>query len=684
MARTAAQAKIDPLEALIGDAFSGPNRRPIPLVSTSFDVRIEGGLATVATKRIFRNDETASIEATIAFPVPVHAVLFALEARVDGRVLKAKAQRRAAARETYEDAIERGKGAVLHEEVLRGVHLLSVAHLAPGAEIEVSTSWAAALTCIGDTGRLRIPLTVGDVYGRSPLPDSDDLVHGGAAGTAELTVRCSDGSVELLGGRLEEGRASIPLNAPIDLIAHGWAPRDLRARAADGRDVVLRIAPHPGGAQEFDVAILVDHSGSTGEAYSAARPNVTKHRAIVNALASYAGSLKAGDGIELWEFDDAPRFVGSTRAGAKKSSAEFRALLSRLSGPAGGTEIGRALGTVIARSQCRNILLVTDGKSHAIDVQALARHGRRISVVLVGEDSLEANVGHLAALTGGDIFVALGDDPADVLRAALESLRLSFEPAPAIAAPLARVRAVHGNAELIAEWRPAAEDAPRTPALPGVAAVAASLALPALDETEATRLAEAEGLVTHLTSLVLVDEAAEIQEGVPASRKVALPTPRTAVGGAPPHVWASQATVRFDLRPLRSPSGFDACLTPGAPAPEIPFPSPDDELTLAQIGELIDWDVEPERLRAGDLSAIGSAAATAIDRAARLPAVVAAAKRLGIGPRVLIVALVARARATANRSAARLATAILGKHIADEIEALARELGLEPGAAKRG
>ena len=44
----------------------------------------------------------------------------------------------------------------------------------------------------------------------------------------------------------------------------------------------------------------------------------------------------------------------------------------------------------------------------------------------------------------------------------------------------------------------------------------------------AARVAEEEGLTTHLTSLVLVDEASEAQEGVPAMRKVLLPTPRTA------------------------------------------------------------------------------------------------------------------------------------------------------------
>jgi len=63
--------------------------------------------------------------------------------------------------------------------------------------------------------------------------------------------------------------------------------------------------------------------------------------------------------------------------------------MGRLSGPAGGTEIGAALAVVTAQSRGRDVLLVTDGKSHALDVQALARTGSRFSVVLVGEDSLE-------------------------------------------------------------------------------------------------------------------------------------------------------------------------------------------------------------------------------------------------------------------------------------------------------
>src|ERR1700726_1864788 len=161
----ASQTRTDPLRAFIAGAFVAGTPRPVPLVATTFDVIIDGGLAVVSTTRIFRNAEPDSIEATITFPVPVHATLFALRARIGERVLDARARRREAARQDYENAIERGKTAVLHEEALRGVHVLSVGHVAPNTEIEVQSTFAATLTHLDGRATLRIPLTVGDIYG---------------------------------------------------------------------------------------------------------------------------------------------------------------------------------------------------------------------------------------------------------------------------------------------------------------------------------------------------------------------------------------------------------------------------------------------------------------------------------------------------------------------------------------
>jgi hypothetical protein len=656
-------ATIDPINVFIAVVSAGRGR-PIPLVSTRFDVDIDGGLATVVTKRVFRNDEAESIEATITFPVPVHAVLFDLEARIDGRVVKARAQRRTQARGAYEDAVERGKAAVLHEEVLRGVHMLSVAHIGPGKEIEVTTTWAAALGFVGDQGQLRIPLTVGDIYGRSGLPDSDDLLTGGPVQTADLFVCCRNGVAAVRGASLNEGRTRVPLNAPIDLIAT-HAAGQLRGTAADGREVVLRISPHRGGEMALNVAVVVDHSGSMDTACSGRAGGVTKHAAVIAGLRSVAQGLGEDDIVDLWEFDHALAHVGSSHdpASRQRGAKHLLSLIGRLTPPAGGTEIGAALSGAIAGSDARDILLITDGKSYALDVHALARKDRRITVVLVGADSLEANVGHLAALSGGDIIVAADDDLADALVTAIGALRAPFGRPDPIGASLDRVQVVRGNAVLEAEWRPATETASGESRDRSVAAIAASLALPVLDEERAALLAEAEGLVSHLTSLVLVDEAGEVQEGIPATRKIVLPVlaaeralrHRGSVGAAPRgRVSRLRAALLHDVREQ------DAFREdhPDAVAETGP--------ALWEVALNIDWDASPNKLIAGDLSALDQKHASVIEQGAEMAEVIACAEKFNIDPIVLIVVLLAMSQVHENRAAARIVKAVLGEPSKEE------------------
>lgn len=670
----------DPLRALMAGAFASGTRRPVPLLSTAFDVTIEGGLAVVETRRLFGNDEPESIEATITFPVPVHATLFSLEARVDGRTLKARAELRDQARVVYELAIEQGKGAVLHEEVLRGVHMLSVGHVRPGGEVEVRTAWATMLSIVDGKGHLRIPLTVGDIYGRSGLSSSDELIHGGPVQVATLTVRSADGTIELNHGRLEDGRAEVALDTPIDLVVTGWTPRDLVGRAADGRDVVLRIEPQPAPDLPLDAAFLIDRSGSMAQPFAGNDKGITKHDAAVAGLQAVADRLGDGDFVDLWQFNTALTHVGSTKAGSRLPliaalwgsgpRQRLLALADRLKDPEEGTEIGVALAGVVRQSSARDVLLVTDGKSHALDVQALAVAGKRVAVVLVGEDSLEGNVGHLAALTGGDIFIAAAADLSEVMAAALASLRRPFRMLEPVRGELRVVRTTRANAAITAEWRGAAEAIADTVLARAVAAVAAGLALPVLDAKTAAVLAVAEGMVTHLTSLVLVDEAAEVQEGVPATRKIALPSPRAQSMDMGTSSYRQSVSMfsRSGPKPVHVAEGPDPALPaqpmpPAHPQEAVLKPgSPQLSLDLSMAGMRIDWTASPNDLIAGDLSGVDEAVVRILESAARMPRVVDLATRLGLSPAALVVGLLARARARHDRSAARIARAIFGDH----------------------
>jgi hypothetical protein len=693
---------VDPLHAFVAGAFVARTPHPIPLVATSFDVILDSGVAIVTMTRRFRNAEATSIEATITFPVPVHAALFNLSARIGTRVLTARARGRSVARADYEDAIDAGKTAVLHEEVLRGVHMLSVAHVPPGAEIEVSSSWALTLTNIDGRARLRIPLTVGDIYGRSGLPDSDDLMHGGRADMAQLTVDRRDGIVSLSGAELKQGRASVLLNAPIDIAVADWTSRDLAGTAANGRTVNLRVEPAPRADLGLDVAILVDHSGSMNSACSM-QDRSTKHEAVARGLSACARAITGADAIDLWEFDDSLDHIGSTaeqreKPRQQKGSDRFLTLIRQLKSPRGGTEIGHALAGAIEQSQARDLLLITDGKSHELDVQTLARSGRRVAVVLVGEDSLEANVGHLAALTGGEIFVASGSDLTSVLIEALDSLRVPYTAPVPISGRVDSVTTRRAGMNISATWRDSASLDRAVMEARAVAALAASLVIPALSPDGAAALAEAEGLVTHLTSLVLIDEAGEVQQSVPAMRKVALPSPRTHVTFAEVDVLADLAVSANALQRCERAVGSAraaaasrrrASATPRLSSPkprswvdlgnEMAAPEPPAE-DLSQAARLIDWDGEPQKLQSGDLSALSASAAGAIGNAAAKYEVAALAGALNLDPIVLVIGLLAYA-ARSHRTAARIARAIFGGEPPAAALELAQQLQLSPEAA---
>ena len=285
-----------------------------------------------------------------------------------------------------------------------------------------------------------------------------------------------------------------------------------------------------------DVAVAIDHSGSMGEICSADPRALTKHQAVLAGLQTIAARLTPSDMIDLWEFDNAHRRVGVARAGNGLQS-----IIGRLVVPRAGPRSGLRSRGATAQSKARDVLLVTDGKSHALEVQALARTGRRFSVVLVGEDSLEANVGHLAALTVGQDF-RIGRSRSDLgLAAALRSLRTRHHAVSPISGEPQHVSVRRAGMTLTATWQEADGSTEQSAEMRAVAALAGSFALPALEIENAAQLAEAEGLVTHLTSLVLVDEAADVQEGIPATRKVALPAPRLSAGISVASMALSQA-----------------------------------------------------------------------------------------------------------------------------------------------
>ena len=651
----ATQPRSNPLHVFLAERGAGRSEHPVPMVSCAYSVTLEAGLAVVTNTRTFQNEEKQSIEATLTFPVPVHAVVFELRAKVGDRTLVARAEKKEAARASYEDAIDRGKTAVLHEEVLRGIHMLSIAHIPPGAKIEVTCSWVMTLAIVNSEGHLRIPLTVGHVYGHSPLSDADDLATGGKTLTGNLIVNSPDATVRLVDGTLQNGQAKVQLNRPIDLVVARWTPRLLQGVTAKGRQVSMRIQPAPMTGGKLDMAVLVDHSGSMNQAAGASGRSQTKHAEVKAALRSLSRKLELGDSIELWEFDDKPARIGSTmdKMGLKDMilprppGKRLESLVDRLSDPAGGTEIGKAIANIIEQSRVCDILVITDGKSHALDVQELARSGRRVSALLVGEDSLEANIGHLAALTGGEILVSGGADLADCFEVAIASLRRTAgDDSNRIDPESGKLVHLRGGAKIeLSESGQIVQTQTSTDGR-AVAAMWASLRLPALSISDAADLAASEGLVTHLTSLVLVDEAGECQDGLPRQRKVLLPEPATTAMFNQPQIDFASRPRPMMMKELGASYQEDgnnySAFGPSSRQRRLNSQGATSSAHSAEeIAKLIDWGKLASELAAGDVSALPPGIQSQLHEMAEHEDIKLAASQAGIEPLVLVISLVA-------------------------------------------
>ena len=653
-------------------------KHPVPLIALRIDVKIEQGVAIIMMIRRFRNIESLPIEAVATFPVPFDSVLTGMSALVDGRRLNAEASPRIKARQTYENALDRGKLAVLHEEVLRGIHVISVAQLAPGKEVEISAELIMPLAIVAGIPALRIPVSVGQIYGVSPLLPADDVVvEEGRLFDAEFVLRADSGTPALADGTpLTAKILQLPLDRAIEVRIPGAVFGSLDGIAADGRQICLSLAALPGGDDLIDAAVLFDRSGSTGASVEGAG---SLFEAMRHGLTRALGGLRDHDRIALWQFDDQVTLLGTSQG------PDAADLALQLSGPGGGTELGKAVGDAIATG-ARDILVITDGKTWASDVQNIAREGVRISAVLAGEDSLDAMMGHLVAMTGGQLFTAAGADVAPAIISALAAMR--------IASGGTRFRANNsspdgitirrGGVAINAIWRNQPADLKQNgvqsdASVPdSIGRYAAALSLPAMDEAAATQCAIAHGLCTHLTSLILVDEAGDNVQGVPAMRKVPLmvsdsPQPasflhasrrlaQTSARGANDyqpisgHLRAAQFSVGTE-QPAQSQSGDDRNIKPaGVDAPN----SRSAPVTaIAALAASIDWTKLGPALSRGNLSGLRWWQWLRLRLYARSRLVRAQADRLGKNNIVVAVAMLAQHSAATDKTADRIARSLM-------------------------
>jgi Ca-activated chloride channel family protein len=382
------------------------DRGNLPLDRLDVRTRITGLISRTVIATEFVNAYDTALEATYVFPLPDRAAVTGMTMTADGRTVEAELQERAAARETYDRAVEAGQRASIAEEERPDVFTMRVGNMMPGERVTVELRLVGPLPYEDGAATFRFPLVVapryvpgtplpGPAVGSGQLPDTDAVPDASRISPPVLLpgfpnpLRLSvDVDIDPAGLELGEVRSSlhtvVTADGHVSIGAGEKADRDfiLRLAYADAAEAAvavpdedsdeddreqgtyqLTIMPPAGleAARPKDVVLLLDRSGSMGG---------WKMVAARRAAARVVDTLTMSDRFAVLTFDHQIEWPDDLGTGLTDATDRhrFRAVehLSRADAR-GGTELLAPLYEGLkllsgSKDRDRVLVLVTDGQ----------------------------------------------------------------------------------------------------------------------------------------------------------------------------------------------------------------------------------------------------------------------------------------------------------------------------------
>lgn len=393
---------------------------------------VHGLLLEMRVDQTYVNPGNANIEAIYTFPLPVNAVLLALEFEIGGRTLTGKVVDKGDSEERYEEAMENGDTAVLLERAADGLYTANVGNLLAREKAVVRLHYAQLLSFsqgqvritvpnviaprfgASETARLRIHQTPAhDIRTRHPFSMSVRL-HGPVAcgqvssPSHSLAVRHAGGAFDV---RLAQPSAAM-LDRDFVLLCDGLEGGSITTvgRDGDGHVALASFCPAPENEaphRPLKLKLLVDCSGSmNGDSIKSAR----------KALHEILPQLKATDRFSYSRFGSTVAHHNSAlMAASARAISEASIWIADTAANLGNTEMRQALLSTFALGQPGNadILLITDGHIWDTDplVASATKAGQRIFAVGVGAAPAASLLQRLATGTGGSCeLVGVNDD----------------------------------------------------------------------------------------------------------------------------------------------------------------------------------------------------------------------------------------------------------------------------------
>ena len=428
----------------------------IGLVSAHVTGRLNGFVAKIKVRQVYKNWSDDNVECVYTFPLGWQSVLLGMRVELNGKSMTGNVKPKKVAEAQYEEAISSGDLPVMLERSGKDLYTANIGNIQTGDEVVIELEYAQILKAEDGAIRFSLPTTIAPRYGDASAAGLKPHQQAQANPQAEqrlflnleLSENLSQGTVYSPSHEIQLSRQDD--QCALRLEGAAWLDRDFVLIVNRLGDMNFAVAAH-------DLARPGQATVLTGGVY---RPTGAKkqHPISIKVLVDCSGSMQ-GDSIEQakdclsWLFGqlNSTDQVSFTRFGStvqhdhpelKPCTLIYRQLLKatsrRLKADLGGTEIDDALKEVIAiksgsseESKNSVVLLITDGEVWNIEeiIATVRASGQRIYAVGVGSAPSESLLKDMADVTGGACEMVT---PRENMQQAVERLLIQIRQTQAI------------------------------------------------------------------------------------------------------------------------------------------------------------------------------------------------------------------------------------------------------------
>ena len=428
----------------------------IGLVSAHVTGRLNGLVAQIKVRQVYKNWSDDNVECVYTFPLGWQSVLLGMRVELNGKSMTGTVKPKKVAEVQYEEAISSGDLPVMLERSGKDLYTANIGNIQTGDEVVIELDYAQILKAEDGAIRFSLPTTIAPRYGDASAAglklhqqaEADPQAEQRLFLSLELSENLSLGTVYSPSHEIQLSRQGNQCSLKLEGAA--WLDRDFVLVIDRLVDMNFAVAAHD-SARPGEATVL------TGGVY---RPTgfEKQHPISIKVLVDCSGSMQ-GDSIEQakdclgWLFGQLNNTdqVSFTRFGStvhhdhselKPCTLIYRQLLKassrRLNADLGGTEIDDALKEVIAiesgspeESKNAVILLITDGEVWNIEeiIATVRASGQRIYAVGVGSAPSESLLKDMADVTGGASEMVT---PRESMQKAVERLLIKIRHTQAI------------------------------------------------------------------------------------------------------------------------------------------------------------------------------------------------------------------------------------------------------------